>query len=160
MIPMGWFSMIALSIATWRWRSFTSASIFDVSAERRVMVLPQEQGMPWPVIAHAILKGSPGRGRGKGHGPVAGLAPSPAPDGDDPHGHAAREVGERPGPRAAGGAPGGHLLVHALREDPLHDLLPDPRRGHGPRGACVEARAPHPGGAPAARPHEPRAPPP
>src|SRR5437870_5953125 len=76
MIPIGWFSMMALSIATCRCRSLTSASILLVSALLRVTKNVPLQPVTWSVITWALLKGST-RGRcEERHVPIARFAPA------------------------------------------------------------------------------------
>src|SRR5881296_3717260 len=94
MIPIGWFSMMALSIATCRCRSLTSASILLVSALLRVTKNVPLQPVTWSVITWALLKGSTRGRREERHVPVARFAPTAGRHRDDSDRHILREYGE------------------------------------------------------------------
>src|SRR5213594_3728246 len=94
MMPIGWFSMIALSIATCRCRSLTSASILLVSALLRVTENVPLQPVTWSVITRALLKGSTRGRREERHVPVARFAPAAGRHRDDPDRDVLREQGQ------------------------------------------------------------------
>src|SRR5436853_1019388 len=156
MMPMGWFSMIALSMATCRWRSFTSDSILLVSALRRAADSLPPHDLTWSVITRLHLKRSTFRRREEGHGPIRGGAGSAGPDRDDPDGDISTEQGEPSVRCRLGGNSLREEIVHELGEHALDDLLPDPGHRHGAFRAGVQARADERGIANSARHHERR----
>src|SRR3989475_4751533 len=133
MIPIGWFSMMALSIATCRCRSLTSAAILLVSALLRVTKNVPLQPVTWSVITWALLKGST-RGRcEERHVPIARFAPSAGRHRDDPDRDILREQGESAVGRPLRREAVRDAIVHELGQDLLDDLLAD--AGDGDRAA-------------------------
>src|SRR3989442_9463054 len=140
MMPIGWFSMMALSIATCRCRSLTSASILLVSALLRATKNVPLQTVTWSVITWALLKGST-RGRcEERHLPIARFAPSAGCHGENSD----RDIlGEQSEP-----AIGSRLRRQAIRDSVVHelgddlpdDLLTDPSDGPRPAWTRLHAR--------------------
>src|SRR5437899_3933280 len=135
MIPIGWFSMMALSIATCRCRSLTSASILLVSALLRVTKNVPLQPVTWSVITWALLKGST-RGRcEERHVPIARFAPAAGRHRDDPDRDVLREEGESAVRRRLRREAVLDAIVHERGEDLPYDLPAAPGDGAGSAGA-------------------------
>src|SRR5712691_4134721 len=140
MIPIGWFSMMALSIATCRWRSLTSASILLVSALLRVTKNVPLQHVTWSVITWALLKDST-RGRcEERHVPIARFAPAARRHRDDPDWDVLREQDESAVRRLLRREAVLDAIVHELREDLLDDLFANAGDGHRAARTRVQSR--------------------
>src|SRR5436309_15722393 len=114
MIPIGWFSMMALSIATCRCRSLTSASILLVSALLRVTKNVPLQPVTWSVITRALLKGSTRGRREECHVAIARFAPAAGRHRDDSDRDVLREQGQSAVRRP--------LRREALLDEVVHDF--------------------------------------